>query len=64
MTQPQDFDSFLRKYVNTNIAPGSKPYDREFLVDDLLKGLNQEDKTCSGKMSFNVLESAISEKIS
>ena len=55
MTQPLNLDSFLNRYVNTNVGPGSKPYDRQFLVKDLLGDLNQVDLECFEKMGFHLL---------
>ncbi|KIV78525.1 hypothetical protein PV11_10234 [Exophiala sideris] len=53
--QNDDFESFLGKYVTTNVAPGSVLYDSEFLIGELLDNLTKTDKGSFEKVGFYVL---------
>ena len=57
MSQPIDFNTFLKTYVNTNIAPGSVPYDEHFLVEQLLGELHDVNDKCYSKCGLPVLVS-------
>jgi hypothetical protein len=41
MAPTLEFDTFLARYVDTNIVQGSPHFDEAFLVGDLLSSLNK-----------------------
>lgn len=56
MSRVLDFNAFLATYVNTNVAPGAVPYDRNFFKE--LQGrLAKVDDPSFPKLDFPVLVS-------
>ena len=55
MTPVLDFDDFLTKYVHTNKAPGSQPYDRKFLFDHVLGRLQSVNNAIFGQLGFHIV---------
>ena len=55
MAPAVDFDSFLAKYVKTNVLPGSVDYDHEFLVKDLLGELIAANEKTFSKLGLPIL---------
>lgn len=49
-----DLDAFIAKYVQTNVPPGSKMFDKQFLVNELLADLSPIRKECQrGSLSLH-----------
>ena len=55
MSHKLDFESFLKTYVNTNVAPGSAPYDCRFLEGEILGDLFKANKAMFEKLGLHVL---------
>ena len=51
----QDVDAFFAKYVDTNTASGSPPFDRKFLFDDVLARLQNVGTETFNKLALPVV---------
>lgn len=55
MDQAFDLQSFLAKYVDTNVAAGSVKFDHDFLLENVLGGMHRANSDVFSKTGFHIL---------